>query len=179
MKAEFVATPEAAGEWLARETRAGDVVLLKASRGVKLEKALETAPGNKLRADSGELTAAVGGGLLYWLLYLKLFHYFPPPHLPLSDVSYRVCQSHRSFHRTHRRADRYPAPARFSDRPIHPRRRAAGAPKKAGTPTMGGLLIAIAILVPTLLWADLGNPLSGSPYFPRWLSALSGLLTTT
>ena len=40
--AEFVATPEAAGQWLARETREGDVVLLKASRGVKLEKALET-----------------------------------------------------------------------------------------------------------------------------------------
>jgi UDP-N-acetylmuramoyl-tripeptide--D-alanyl-D-alanine ligase len=40
--AEFVATPEEAGEWLARETRDGDVVLLKASRGVKLEKALET-----------------------------------------------------------------------------------------------------------------------------------------
>ena len=40
--AEFVATPEEAGEWLARQTRAGDVVLLKASRGVKLEKALET-----------------------------------------------------------------------------------------------------------------------------------------
>ncbi len=29
--------------------------------------------------------------------------------------------------------------------------------KKAGTPTMGGLLIAIAIIVPTLLWADLTN----------------------
>ena len=29
--------------------------------------------------------------------------------------------------------------------------------KKAGTPTMGGLLIAIAIVVPTLLWADLTN----------------------
>jgi len=42
MKAEFAATPEEAGEWLARETREGDVVLLKASRGVKLEKALET-----------------------------------------------------------------------------------------------------------------------------------------
>jgi UDP-N-acetylmuramoyl-tripeptide--D-alanyl-D-alanine ligase len=42
IKAEFVATPEEAGEWLARETRDGDVVLLKASRGVKLEKALET-----------------------------------------------------------------------------------------------------------------------------------------
>jgi phospho-N-acetylmuramoyl-pentapeptide-transferase len=29
--------------------------------------------------------------------------------------------------------------------------------KKAGTPTMGGLLIVIAIVVPTLLWADLSN----------------------
>jgi UDP-N-acetylmuramoyl-tripeptide--D-alanyl-D-alanine ligase len=41
IRAEFAATPEEAGEWLARETRDGDVVLLKASRGVKLEKALE------------------------------------------------------------------------------------------------------------------------------------------
>ena len=40
-EAKFVATPEEAGEWLAKETRKGDVVLLKASRGVKLEKALE------------------------------------------------------------------------------------------------------------------------------------------
>ena len=30
--------------------------------------------------------------------------------------------------------------------------------KKAGTPTMGGLLICLAILVPTLLWSDLSNP---------------------
>src|SRR6187549_2569839 len=29
---------------------------------------------------------------------------------------------------------------------------------KAGTPTMGGLLINVAILVPTILWADLTNP---------------------
>jgi UDP-N-acetylmuramoyl-tripeptide--D-alanyl-D-alanine ligase len=42
MRAEFVASPEEAGESLARETRDGDLVLLKASRGVKLEKALET-----------------------------------------------------------------------------------------------------------------------------------------
>jgi UDP-N-acetylmuramoyl-tripeptide--D-alanyl-D-alanine ligase len=41
-RSEFVVTPEEAGEWLARETHDGDVVLLKASRGVKLEKALET-----------------------------------------------------------------------------------------------------------------------------------------
>jgi phospho-N-acetylmuramoyl-pentapeptide-transferase len=30
--------------------------------------------------------------------------------------------------------------------------------KKAGTPTMGGVLIIISIVVPTLLWADLRNP---------------------
>ena len=51
MRAEFVSTPEAAGEWLARETRSGDLVLLKASRGVKLENALaawtrQAAAGN-------------------------------------------------------------------------------------------------------------------------------------
>ena len=47
MQAVFVATSEEAGEWLARETRDGDVVLLKASRGVKLEKALETWKARK------------------------------------------------------------------------------------------------------------------------------------
>ena len=41
MRAEFVPTPEEASEWLAREARDGDVILMKASRGVKLEKALE------------------------------------------------------------------------------------------------------------------------------------------
>src|ERR1039458_5243659 len=30
--------------------------------------------------------------------------------------------------------------------------------KKAGTPTMGGVLIIISIVVPTLLWADLRYP---------------------
>jgi UDP-N-acetylmuramoyl-tripeptide--D-alanyl-D-alanine ligase len=49
--AEFVATAEEAGEWLARETRDGDAVLLKASRGVKLETALDI--WKALRRDSG------------------------------------------------------------------------------------------------------------------------------
>jgi phospho-N-acetylmuramoyl-pentapeptide-transferase len=30
--------------------------------------------------------------------------------------------------------------------------------QKAGTPTMGGILINIAILIPTMLWADITNP---------------------
>jgi UDP-N-acetylmuramoyl-tripeptide--D-alanyl-D-alanine ligase len=56
LDAEFVATPEEAGAWLARETREGDVVLLKASRGVKLEKALE-----KWKQDAGFPDAASAG----------------------------------------------------------------------------------------------------------------------
>lgn len=40
LAAKFVEKPEAAGEWLRANVQAGDVVLLKASRGVALEKAL-------------------------------------------------------------------------------------------------------------------------------------------
>jgi len=40
-QAQYLETPEQAGEWLARELHPGDAVLLKASRGVKLERALE------------------------------------------------------------------------------------------------------------------------------------------
>lgn len=39
---------------------------------------------------------------------------------------------------------------------------------KAGTPTMGGILIIISLFIPTLLWADLANP-----YI--WLALLSTL----
>ena len=42
VEALYLASAEEAGEWLAREVRPGDSVLLKASRGVKLEAALET-----------------------------------------------------------------------------------------------------------------------------------------
>jgi UDP-N-acetylmuramoyl-tripeptide--D-alanyl-D-alanine ligase len=48
--AEFVKSSEDAGDWLAREARDGDVVLLKASRGVKLEKALETWKAQRERS---------------------------------------------------------------------------------------------------------------------------------
>jgi UDP-N-acetylmuramoyl-tripeptide--D-alanyl-D-alanine ligase len=41
VRAEFVASTEEAGEWLAKNVRSGDAVLLKASRGVKLERAIE------------------------------------------------------------------------------------------------------------------------------------------
>ncbi len=40
---------------------------------------------------------------------------------------------------------------------------------KAGTPTMGGLLMVISIVVPTLMWGDLGN-------FYVWIAVVSLLL---
>jgi UDP-N-acetylmuramoyl-tripeptide--D-alanyl-D-alanine ligase len=41
VQAEFMGTPEEAGAWLRREVKPRDAVLLKASRGVRLERALE------------------------------------------------------------------------------------------------------------------------------------------
>jgi UDP-N-acetylmuramoyl-tripeptide--D-alanyl-D-alanine ligase len=51
--AQFMVRPEDAGEWLARETGKGDVVLLKASRGVKLEQALDTWKERRAKAAGG------------------------------------------------------------------------------------------------------------------------------
>lgn len=50
VEALFVETPEEAGAWLRENLRGGDAVLLKASRGVRLERALEFSQG----AASGE-----------------------------------------------------------------------------------------------------------------------------
>jgi UDP-N-acetylmuramoyl-tripeptide--D-alanyl-D-alanine ligase len=50
VKAEFAETPQAAAELLAGELQSGDVVLMKASRGVRLETALE-ALQHRLGAD--------------------------------------------------------------------------------------------------------------------------------
>jgi UDP-N-acetylmuramoyl-tripeptide--D-alanyl-D-alanine ligase len=45
-KALFVETPQQAGEWLRQNLREGDAVLLKASRGVRLEQALTALDGS-------------------------------------------------------------------------------------------------------------------------------------
>ena len=97
--------------------------------------------------------------MLYWLLYQKLFPYFRPFRI-FRYLTFRtafatltamlialiigpyVIEKLREF-----KIGQY---VRDDGPQAHL--------KKAGTPTMGGLLICIAILLPTLLWADLSNP---------------------
>jgi len=97
--------------------------------------------------------------LLYWLLYRKLYLYFSPFRI-FRYLTFRtafasltallitliigpfVIEKLREF-----QIGQY---IREEGPKAHQ--------KKAGTPTMGGVLICIAILLPTFLWADLSNP---------------------
>jgi phospho-N-acetylmuramoyl-pentapeptide-transferase len=97
--------------------------------------------------------------LLYWLLYQKLFPYFRPFRI-FRYLTFRtafasltallitliigpwVIEKLREF-----QIGQY---IREEGPKAHQ--------KKAGTPTMGGVLICIAIILPTFLWADLANP---------------------
>jgi phospho-N-acetylmuramoyl-pentapeptide-transferase len=97
--------------------------------------------------------------MLYWLLYEKLYHYFGPFRI-FRYLTFRTAFASLTALFT----GLIVGPMviqRLRDFQIGQYIREDGPQahhKKAGTPTMGGLLIAIAILVPTLLWADLTNP---------------------
>jgi phospho-N-acetylmuramoyl-pentapeptide-transferase len=102
----------------------------------------------------------MGGPLLYWLLYEKLFPFFHPFRI-FRYLTFRtafasltalmialfigpyVIQKLREF-----QIGQY---IREDGPQSHL--------KKTGTPTMGGVLICIAILLPTVLWSDPANPL--------------------
>ena len=96
--------------------------------------------------------------MLYWLLYQKLFPYFSPFRI-FRYLTFRtvfasltalfiglivgpsVIRQLREFQIGQYIREEGPAAHQ----------------KKAGTPTMGGVLITIAIMIPTLLWSDLTN----------------------
>jgi phospho-N-acetylmuramoyl-pentapeptide-transferase len=96
--------------------------------------------------------------LLYWLLYQKLFPYFHPFRI-FRYLTFRtafasltallialligpfVIEKLRQFQISQYIRDEGPESHK----------------KKSGTPTMGGVLIAIAILLPTILWSDPTN----------------------
>jgi phospho-N-acetylmuramoyl-pentapeptide-transferase len=96
--------------------------------------------------------------LLYWLLYVKLFHFFPPFRI-FRYLTFRTAFASLTALFT----GLIIGPLvinRLREFQIGQFIREEGPKnhqKKAGTPTMGGLLIAISIVVPTLLWADLSN----------------------
>jgi len=96
--------------------------------------------------------------LLYWLLYLKLFHYFPPFRI-FRYLTFRTAFASLTALFT----GLIIGPLvinRLRDFQIGQYIREEGPKahqKKAGTPTMGGVLIVISIIIPTLLWADLSN----------------------
>lgn len=96
--------------------------------------------------------------MLYWLFYEKLFHYFSP---------FRVFQ-YSTFRTAFSSITALFISVMLGPWLIRKLRefqigqyiREDGPKshaKKAGTPTMGGLLIVVSIVVPTLLWANLAN----------------------
>ncbi len=107
--------------------------------------------------------------MLYWLLYQKLYPYFHPFRI-FRYLTFRtvfasltallialligpfVIEKLREFQIGQYIREEGPESHR----------------KKSGTPTMGGVLIAIAILLPTVLWSDLANPFV-------WIAVLSTL----
>ena len=96
--------------------------------------------------------------MLYWLLYLKLFHYFPPFRI-FRYLTFRTAFASLTALFTGLIVGPLVI-GRLREFQIGQYIREEGPKahqKKAGTPTMGGLLIAIAVIVPTLLWADLSN----------------------
>ncbi len=97
--------------------------------------------------------------MLYWLLYQKLFPYFRPFRI-FRYLTFRTAFATLTAMLIALVVGPYVID-KLREFQIGQYIREEGPQahqKKAGTPTMGGVLIAIAILLPTLLWADLSNP---------------------
>src|SRR5580658_1215551 len=107
--------------------------------------------------------------MLYWLGYEKLFHLYSP----FREFQYETFRMGMALI-TALLLSILLGPwliARLRQFQIGQHIREEGPPshhKKAGTPTMGGVLIGASIVVPTLLWANLRTP-------AVWV-ALTGLL---
>ncbi len=96
--------------------------------------------------------------MLYWLLFVKLQHYFPPFRI-FRYLTFRTAFASLTALFTALIVGPVVI-GRLREFQIGQYIREEGPQahqKKAGTPTMGGLLIVIAVVVPTLLWADLSN----------------------
>ncbi len=107
--------------------------------------------------------------MLYWLLYELLYPHFGPARL-FGYVTFRTAfASLTALFLSIFLGPWLIRKLREFQIGQHIREEVTGHQKKAGTPTMGGLLIIISIVVPTLLWANLTN-------FYIWI-AMFGLLS--
>jgi phospho-N-acetylmuramoyl-pentapeptide-transferase len=97
--------------------------------------------------------------MLYWLFYEKLFHHFTPFRVfqyttfrtaAAALTSLFLCLALGPWLIRKLREFQIGQYIREDGPKSHM--------KKAGTPTMGGILIIISIVIPTLLWANLTNP---------------------
>jgi len=97
--------------------------------------------------------------MLYWLFYEKLFHAFTP-FREFGYVTFRTASASLTALFVSIALGPWLI-SKLREFQIGQYIREDGPKshsKKAGTPTMGGILIIISILVPTLLWANLRNP---------------------
>ena len=97
--------------------------------------------------------------MFYWLFYEKLFHAFSPFRV-FQYATFRTAMASLTALGLSLLLGPWMI-ARLRQFQIGQHIREDGPPshqKKAGTPTMGGLLIILSIVVPTLLWSNLGVP---------------------
>jgi phospho-N-acetylmuramoyl-pentapeptide-transferase len=97
--------------------------------------------------------------MLYWLCYEKLFHLFSPFRV-FQYATFRTAMASLTALLLSLALGPWLI-ARLRQFQIGQHIREDGPKshqKKAGTPTMGGLLICVSIIVPALLWADLRTP---------------------
>jgi phospho-N-acetylmuramoyl-pentapeptide-transferase len=107
--------------------------------------------------------------LLYWLLYQKLYPFFHPFRI-FRYLTFRTAFASGTALLIALLIGPYVI-QKLRDFQIGQYIREEGPKshqKKSGTPTMGGVLIAIAILLPTVLWSDPANPFV-------WIAVLSTL----
>jgi phospho-N-acetylmuramoyl-pentapeptide-transferase len=113
------------------------------------------AAGQKLQVKGGDV-------LLYWLLYQKLFPYYRLFRI-FRYLTFRTVFASLTALLIGLLIGPYVI-EKLREFQIGQYIREEGPlshQKKSGTPTMGGVLICISVLVPTLLWADLSNPYVG------------------
>ncbi len=178
---KFFATPVEAADFLADFVKPGDLLLVKGSRSVKMERIVEALIGTLC---AGRRPAQCGGErteMLYYLLYHVLQKYFSP----LNVFRYITVRTvYASLTAMFLALVFGPWLIRkLRELQIGQYIREEGPQehkKKAGTPTMGGVLIVLSTAVPTAAVGRFGESLCSAVAFRAvWLSPPSASWTIT